>query len=166
MQRGLSQRDRTWGIRTIDVRNQSAPVKRVRASFALGNENSEGAQQPSRIVGILARCFPAMGREHCRLFVTEGYRWRAVIEAACSSELRSRWSISLAFKNLLNWGGHSIPNLRIDAGASVYPTIHFSICIIRAKPPGIMGLVVSERASVEDPQTPTNDKLGLPASLF
>jgi hypothetical protein len=45
--------------------------------------------------------------------------------------------------------------------------MNFSICIVRATPPGIIGLVVSERqASVEDPQTPTNGKLGLQASLF
>jgi hypothetical protein len=69
MQRGLSRRDRTWGIRTIVVRNQLVPVKRVPASSALDNENNEVAQVQSRIVGMWARCFPALGPEHCRLSV-------------------------------------------------------------------------------------------------
>jgi len=61
MQLLLSQRDRTSGIRTTGVRNQLAPPKRVPASSALGNANSEGAQQRSRIVGMTSLCFPALG---------------------------------------------------------------------------------------------------------
>jgi hypothetical protein len=99
MQRCLSQRDRTWGIRTAAVRNQLAPVKRVPASSVSGNENSEGAQRRSIIVGMRARCFPALGgsmTDSLSPMVADG---GAVMELACSSEFRNCWSISLIFRN-------------------------------------------------------------------
>ena len=74
-------------------------MKRVPASSVSGNENSEGAQRPSTIVGMRARCFPALGgsmTDSLSPMVADG---GAVMELACSSEFRNCWSISLIFRN-------------------------------------------------------------------
>src|ERR1700736_4388027 len=81
----LSQRDRIWGIRTTAVRNQLVPLKRVPASSALGNEDSEGAQQRSRIVGMRARCFPCFGGSITDSLSPIAADGGAVMEPACAS---------------------------------------------------------------------------------
>jgi len=84
-------------------------VKRVPASFVLGNENNEVAQVPSGIVGMWARCFPALGGIIVDS-LSGGCRWRSHDQPPCSSWFRSRWSISLTFKKLTNWLRLSAPD--------------------------------------------------------